>query len=144
MVFLVVIYGCESWTIRKAKSWTIDAFELWCWRLLRAPWIARRTNQSILKEIDCEYPLKELILKLQYFGNTLCKQPTHWKRPWCWGRLRASREGGDRGWDGWTASLIQWTWTWANSTRWWGTGKPGVGQSMGSRRIRHDLATEQC
>ena len=70
-------------------------------------------------------------------------QLTHWKRPWCWERLKAEREEGNRGWDGWMASLIQWTWTWANSGTWWGTGKPGVLQSMGSPRVGHDLATEQ-
>ena len=69
MVFPVVMYGCESWTIKKAEHWRIDAFELWCWRrLLRVPWIARRSNQSILKEISPEYSLESLMLKLQYFG----------------------------------------------------------------------------
>ena len=83
MVFPVVMYGCESWTIKKAEDQRIDSFELWCWRrLLRVPWRARRSNQSILKEINCEYSLEGLMLKLklQYFG-TRCKEPTHWKRP---------------------------------------------------------------
>ena len=72
MVFPVVIYGCESWTIKKAEGQIIDAFELWCWRrLLRVPWTARRSNQSILKEINSEYSLKELKLKLQYFGHLM-------------------------------------------------------------------------
>ena len=80
VVFPVVMYGCESWTIRKAKQQRIDAFELWCWRkLLRIPWTARRSNQSILKKINPEYLLKGLMLKLQYFG--LCEELTHWKRP---------------------------------------------------------------
>ena len=83
---------------------------------------------------------------LSWSSNTLaiwCKEPTHWKRPQCRERLRAGREGVDRGWDGWMASLIQWTWVWANSRRQWRTGKPGVLQSMGSQRVRHDLVTER-
>ena len=114
MVFPVVMYGCESWTIKKTECWRTDAFELWCCRrLLRVPWIAR-SNQSILKEINAEYSLERL--KLQYFGH-LFEESTHWKRPWCWERLRAGREGDDRGWDCWMASLTQWTWVWANSGR---------------------------
>ena len=95
MVFPVVMYGCESWTIKKAECWRIDAFELWCWRgLLRVPWTARRSNQSILKEISPEYSLEGLILnlKLQYFGH-LMQKLTHLKRPWCWERLRAGGGG---------------------------------------------------
>ena len=83
MVFPVVMYGCESWTIKKAECRRIDAFELWCWRrLLRVPWTARKSYQSILKEINPEYSLEELMLKLKlsYFGH-LMKEPTHWKRP---------------------------------------------------------------
>ena len=85
MVCPVVIYGCESWTVKKAESWRIDAFELWCWRrLLRVPWTARRPNQSILKEISPEYSLEGLMLKLklQFFG-TWYKELTHLKRLWC-------------------------------------------------------------
>jgi len=83
MVFPVVLYGCESWTIKKAERRRIDACELWCWRrLLRVPWTARRSNQSILKEISPKYSLENLMLKLklQYFGY-LIQKPTHWKRP---------------------------------------------------------------
>ena len=101
MVFPVVMYGCESWTIKKAELRRIDAFELWCWRrLLRVPWTAR-SNQSILKEISPEYSLGGLMLqlKLQYFGH-LMWELTHWKRPWCWKRLKVGREGDDRGQDG--------------------------------------------
>ena len=72
-----------------------------------------------------------------------CEQLTHWKSPWCWERLRTEGEEGVRGWDGWMASLMQWAWTWENSGRWWGTGRPGVLQSIGSQRAGHDLATEQ-
>ena len=102
MVFPGVMYGCESCTIKKAESRRIDAFELWCWRwLLRVPWIARRSNQSILKEISPEYSLEGLTFKLK--SNTLatwCEELTHLKRPWSWERLKAGGEGDDRGWDG--------------------------------------------
>ena len=117
MVFPVVMYGCESWTVKKAEHWRIGAFELWCWRrVLRVPWTARWSNQSILKEISSEYSLEGLILKLklQYFGH-LMQRLTHWKTPWCWERLKAGGEEDDRGWDGWMASLTQWTWIWVNS-----------------------------
>ena len=113
-------YGCESWTRKKTERRRMNAFEPWCWRLLRVPWTAKRSNQSILKEISpgC------------WNSNTLatwCEQLTHLKRPWCWERLRAGGEGDDRGWDGWMASLTQWTWVWVNSGSWWGTGRPGCG-----------------
>ena len=120
IIFPVVVYGCESWTIKKAESWRIDAFELWCWRrLLRVPWSARRSNQSILKEISLEYSLEGLMLKLKlhYSGlATWCEELTYWKRLWCWERLKAG-EGDDRGWDGWMALLTHWTWVWENSRR---------------------------
>ena len=144
MAFPAVMYGCESWTVKKAEHRRIDAFELWCWRrLLRVPWTARRSNQFILKEISPGCSLEGLILKLklQYLA-TWCKELTHLKRPWCWERLRAGGEGDNRGWDGWMASPTQWTWVWVGSGSWWWTGKPGVLQFMGSQIIRHDWATE--
>ena len=144
MTYPAVIYGCESWTINKVGQRRIDAFELWCWRrLFRVPWTARISNQSILKEISPEYSLEGLIqkLKLQYLA-TWCKELSHWKRPWCWKRLKAGGEGDNRGWDGWMASPTQWTWDWASSRSWWWTGKIGVLQSMGSQRVRHDWMTE--
>ena len=144
MVFSVVVYGCESWTIKKAECQRIDAFELWCWRrLLRVPWTARR-SQSILQEISpgCSLEGLELKLKLQYFGH-LMRRTTHWKRPWCWKRLKVGGEKDDRGRDGWMASMTRWTWVWASSRRRRRTGKPGVLQSMGSQRVRHDWETEQ-
>ena len=107
MVFPEVICGCESWTIKKAEHWRIDAFKLWCWRrLLRVPWTARRSNQRILKEISLECSLEGLMLKLklQYFGH-LMQELTHLKRPWCWERLKTGGEGDDRGWDGITDSM---------------------------------------
>ena len=146
MVFPEVMYGCESWTIKKAEHQRMDIFELWCWRrLLRVPWTARRSNQSIIKEINPEYSLEGLMLrlKLQYFGALWWKELIHWKRPWCWERLKTGGEGGDRGWDGWMTSLIQWTWVWTNSGRQWKTGEPGMLLSMGWQRIEHDRATEQ-
>ena len=109
MVFPEVMYGCESWTIKKAEHRRIDVFELWCWRrLLRVPWTARRSNQSVLKEISPGCSLEGLMLKLklQYFGHW-CEELTRLKRPWCWERLRAGGEGYNRGWDGWMASLTQ-------------------------------------
>ena len=112
MVFPVVMYGCEIWAIKKAECQRIDAFELWCWRrLLRVPWTSRRSNQSILKEISPEYSLEGPCWS--WNSNTVassCEELTHWKRPWCWERLRAGGEGEDRGWDGWMASPTQWTW----------------------------------
>ena len=112
--------------IKKAGCWRIDAFELWYWRrLMRVPGTIRRSSQSILKEINPEYSLEGLMLKLRTLAP-LCKVPTHWKRPWCRERLKAGREEGDRVWDIWMASLTQWTWVWTNFRRWWRTGKPGV------------------
>ena len=101
MVFTVVMYECKSWTIEKAEYQRTDAFKPWCWRrLLRVPWTAR-SNQSIWKEIIPGYSLEGLMLKLklQYLA-TWWEGPTHWKRPWCWERLRTRGEGGNRGWDG--------------------------------------------
>ena len=83
-----------------------------------------------------------LKLKLQYF-RTWCEALTHWKRAWCWERLKSEGEGDNRGWDGWMASLTWWTWVWASSGSWWWTGKPGMLQSMGSQRVRHNWVTEQ-
>ena len=142
MVFPVVMYGCESWTIKKAEHWRIDTFELWWWRrLLRVPWTTRRSNQSILKEISLGCSLEGLMLKLKlkYFGFLMGR--TDSLRPWCWERLKTG-EGDDRGWDGWMASPTQWTWVWVNSGSWWWTGKPGMLQSMGSQRGGHDWVTE--
>ena len=136
MVFPIVMYACESWTIKKAGCWRIDAFELWCWRrLLKVPWTARRL--SILKEINPEYSF--------CWGrnsNTWCKELTHWKRPWSWERLKAGGEGDNRGWDGWMASLIWWTWVWVNSGSGWWTGRPGELQSMGLQRVGYNWVTE--
>ena len=121
----------ESWP-KNGGFWTV-----------RVPRTARRSNQPILKEISPKYSLEGLMLKLklQYFGHW-CEEPTQWKRPWCWERLKAGGEGTDRGWNGWMVLPIRWTWVWVSSRSWWWTGKPGVLQSMGSQRVRHDWATE--
>ena len=145
MIFPVAMYGCESWTIKKAEYLRIDTFELWCWRRLsRVPWTARKSNQSILKEISPEYSLEGLMLKLK-LQNTLaiwCKELTHWKTPWCWERLKVGGEGDDRGWNCWMVSLTKWAWVWVNSWSWWGTGRPGLPQSTGLQRVGHDWPTE--
>ena len=130
MVFPVIMYGCESWTVKKAECRRIDAFELWCWRrLLRVPWTARWSNQSILKEINPEYSLEELKLKLQYFGNLIWRTNSL-EKTLMLGKIEGRRRRDDRGWDGWMASLTQWTWVWTSSRWWWRTGNPGVLQSM--------------
>ena len=144
MVFPVVMDGCESWTIKKAECQRIGAFELWCWRtLLRVPWTARRSNQSILKEISLEYSLEGLMSWNSHTLATWCEELTHLKRPWFWERLKAEAELDNRRLDGWMAWLTQWTWIWVNYRSWWWTGRPGVLQSVGSlKRVRHDWATE--
>ena len=112
MVFPVVMYGCESWNVKKAERWRIDAFELWCWRRLKSPLDCKeiqpvhpKGNQSWMfigrTDVEAETP------------NTLatwCEELTHWKRPWCWERLKAGGEGYDKAWVGWMASTVQWIW----------------------------------
>ena len=143
MVFPVVMYACESWTIKKAECRRTDAFELWCWRrLLRVPWTARRSNQSILKKISPECSLEGLVLKLKLNNlATWCEELSHWKRPWRWERWKAGGEGADKGWDGWMAWPTWWTWAWASSMSWW-TRKPGVIQSRGLQRIGQNWMNE--
>ena len=133
MVFPVVMYRCESWTIKGAERWRIDAFELWCWgTLLRVPWTARRSNQSILKEINPENSLEGMMLKLQYFGH-LMRRAKSLEKTLVQGKIEGGRRKGQQRmrWDGWMASPTQWTQVWINSGRWWWTGRPGVLQSMG-------------
>ena len=133
MVFPVVMYGYERWTLKKAEHQRIDAFELWCWRkLLRVPWTARRSNQSILRRSN-QSILRRSVLSVPWKDwccswnsnilATWCEELTHFKRPRCWERLGAEGEGGDRGWDYWVASLTQWTWVCVNS---------GFGDGQGS------------
>ena len=145
MVFPVVMYGCESWPIKKAEHWRIEAFEMWCWkRLLRVPWTARRSNLPSESKSAWNIHWKDWCWS--WNSNTLttwCEELTHWKRPWCCERLKVWGEGDDRGWDGWMTSLTQWTWVWVRSGSWWWTGRSGVLQSMGSKRAGHNLLTEQ-
>ena len=132
VVFPVVMYGCESWTVKKAEHQRIDAFEL-----LRVPWTSRRSNRSILKEISPGYSLEGLMmlkLKLQYFGHLMWRVDSL-EKTLMLGGLGAGGEGDDRGWDAWMASPTRWTWVWVNSGNWWWTGRPGVLQFMGSQRV---------
>ena len=144
MVFPVVMYGCESWTIKKAEHQRIDAFELWCWwRLLRVPWTASRSNQSFLKEISPEYSLEGLMLKLklQYFGH-LVQRTDSLEKTLKLGKIEGmGRRGLQRmRWlNGITNSMDM---SLSISRSWWWTGKPGVLQSIGSQRVRHDWVTE--
>ena len=136
------------WELDYKENW---APKNWCFqtvvleKALRVPWTARRSNQSILKEISPGCSLEGLMLKLKlpYFGHLMRR--TEWligERPWCWERLKVGGERDDRGWDGWMASLTQWTWVWIGSGSWWWTGKLGVVQSMGAQRVGHDWVTE--
>ena len=141
MVFPVVMYGCATWTIKKAEHQRIDAFELWCWRrLLKVPWTARRSNPSTLKEISPEYSLEGLMLKLklQYFGCLMQRTDTLGKTLML-GKIEGGRRGRQR-MRCWMASPIQWTWVWVNSGSWWWTRRLGVLQSMGSQR--HNWTTK--
>ena len=110
-------------------------------KALESPLDCKEIKPVNPKRISPEYSLEGPMLK----SNTLatrCKELTHWKRPWCWERLKAGGEGANTGWDGWMASPTGWTWVWVNSRSWWWTGKPGMLQSMGSQRIRHNWVTE--
>ena len=145
MIFPVVMYGYKNWITKKAEHQRIDAFELWCWRrLLRVPWTARRSNKSILKEICPEYSLEGLMLKLKlrYFGHPMWRTDSL-EKTLMLEKVEGKRRKRWQRWDGWIASPIQWTWTWVNSRRWWGTGRLGMLQATGLQRIGHNLMTEQ-
>ena len=144
MVFPVVMYEYKGWTIKKAECWRTDAFELWCWRrLLWVPWTARRSKQSILKEISPEYLLEGLMLKLklQYFVHLRCRIDSL-EKTLILGKTEGRRIGDDRRWNGWMASPTQWTCVWTRSGSWWWTGKPGMLQSMGLQAVGYDWMTE--
>ena len=139
------MYGCESWTVKKAECQRIDAFELWCWRrLLRVPWT--------LKEIQAVHSKGDQ--PWLFFGRNDAKAetPVLWSphvKNWLIGKdsdagrdRGAGGEGDDRGWDGWMASPTRWTWVWVNSGCWWWTGRPGVLRFMGSQRVGHHWVTE--
>ena len=144
MVFPVVIYGCGSWTIKKAKCRRVDSFQLWCWRrLLRVPWTARRSNQSILKEISPGCSLVGLILKLklQYSGHLMWRADSL-KKTLILGQIGGRRK---RGWqrirwlDGITDSMDMGL---VDFRSWWRTGRPCVLRFMGSQRVGQDWVTE--
>ena len=139
MVFPIIMYGCEIWTIKKAEHWRIDAFEVWCWRRPECP--------LDCKEIQPVHPNGNPSWISIGRSDPEAETPILWRpdvknwfiwKDWCWEKLKAGGEGNDRGWDGWMASPIQWTWIWVNSGSWWWTGRPGVLQSMGSERVRLD------
>ena len=135
MIFPVANYGCKSWAMKKAEHWRIDAFELCCWRrLLRVPWSARRSNQSILKEINPGCSLEGLMrkLKLQYFGHLMQRVDSLEKILMLRG-IGDTGEGDDRGWDGWMTSPTQWTWVWVNSGSWWWQGGLACCDSWGHK-----------
>ena len=137
MVFPVVMYGCESWTIKKAERQRIAVM---------------KTLESPLdyKDIKPVHPKGNPPWNIHWkdwcsSSNTLatwCEEPTHWKSPWCWERLKAGGEGDDRGWDGWMTSPTWWTWVWASSGSWWWTGRPGFLWSTGWQRVGHDWVAE--
>ena len=133
----------EKAFIKKAECRRIYAFELWCWRLLRVPWTARRSNQSILKEIrpGCSLEGLMLKLKLQYFGHLVWRADS-FEKTLMLGKIEGRRRRDDRGWDGWMASPTQWTWVWVNSRSWWWTGRPGVLWFIGSQRVGYDWVTQ--
>ena len=130
----------ENWVLKNQCFWTV-VLE----KTLENPFDCKEIQPVHLKGNTSWIFIGRTDAAAEFSSNTLsiwCKELTHWKRPWCWERLRAGGEGDDRGWDGWMASPTQWTWVWVNSGSWWWTGKPGVLQSMGSQRVGHDWATE--
>ena len=131
MVFPVVIYGRESWTTKKAEHWRTDAFELWYWRrLLRVPWTQGDQTSLLKRKSTLNIHWRDWCWS--WSSNTLAtwwEELTHWKRPWCWERLKARGEGDDRGRDSWIESLTQWTLVWASSGGRWRIGKPAMLQS---------------
>ena len=146
MVFPVVMYGCESWTVKKAERQTIDAFELWCWRrLLRVPCTAMRSNLKLDPKGNQSW-----IFIVRTDAEAQLLWPPDVKR-WLIGKDSDARKD----WrqekkattedeiDGWMASPTRWTWVWASSRSWWWTERPGVLQSMGSQRVRNDWASKQ-
>ena len=138
------MYECESWTVKKAEHRRIDAFELWCWRrLFRVPWTARRSNQSILKEINPGISLEEMILKLklQYFGHLMWSVDSL-EKTLMLGGIGGRRKRGQQRMRWVDGILTQCTWVCVNSRSWWCTWRPGVLRFMGSQRVGHDWATE--
>ena len=133
------------------QSYGFSSSHVWMWELAhKEGWAPKNwCFWTVVLEKTLESPLDCMEIKpdwcWSWSSNTLatwCEELTHWKRPWCWERLKAGGEGDDRGWDGWMASVTRWTWVWASSESWWWTGRPGMLQSMGSQRVRHDWVTE--
>ena len=135
------------WELDHKEGW---ALKVWCfWTVVLGKTLESALDSKEIKPVN----LKESTLNIHWkywcwiwssnYSATWCKELTRWKRQRYWGRLRTKGEGGDRGWDGWMASLTQWTWVWTNSRRWYSIGKPGVLQFIESQRVRHTLATEQ-
>ena len=142
MVFPVVMYGCESQTVKKAELERIDAFERWCWRTLESP--------LDCKEIQPVHPKENQSWIFTGRTDAKAETPILWPpdaKNWLIGkdpeeRLKVEWEGDNRGWDGWMTSLTQWTWVWVSSGSWWWTGRSGVLQSLGLQRVGHDWVTE--
>ena len=139
MAFPVVMYGCESWNIKKTECQRIYAFGEDSWKFLglQGDPTSSYWQKSVLNIHwkDWYWSWNSNILATWY------EELTHWKRPWCWERSKAG-EGDDRGWDGWMALSTQWTWVWVSSRSWWRTVRPGVLQSMGSQSVGYDWVTE--
>ena len=143
MGYAVVMYGCESGAIKEAECRRIDAFKLWCWRrILRVPWTAGRSNQSILREINAECSLQGLMLKLRYFGHLMWRADS-FEKTLMLGKIEGKRRRGHqsiRCFDSITDSMDM---NLSKLRRQWRTREPGMLQSMRSQRVGHDLATEQ-
>ena len=140
MVFPMVIYGCESWTVKKAECWRINAVELWCWRILIVLWTTGRSNQSILKEISTEYSLEGLMLRLQYFGHLMGRTDSL-EKTLMLRKIWSQEENGTT-----EDEMVGWITNWMDMSlsQLWELviGKPGVLQSKGLQRVGHDQATE--
>ena len=138
MFFPVILYGCE--TIKKAEHQKTDGLEPWCWRkLLKVPWVARISNQSILKEISPEYSLEGLMMKLKLH---LMWRTDSLEKTLMLGKIEGGTRRGQWGWDGWMASPTAGTWVWVNSGSFWWKGKSDMLQSMGLQRVIHNWVTE--
>ena len=134
-----------------SQSYGFSSSHLWMWELDHKKGLALKNWETLERPLDFKIKLVNpkgnqpwiLIRRTDAEADAPILWPLDWKRPWCWERLKAEGEVGNREWDGWMVSLIQWTWTWANFRRWWRTGRPGMLQSMGSQRVRCNLETEQ-
>ena len=143
MVCPAIMYGCESWTVKKVEHWRIDAFELVLENTLESPMDCKEI-QPVHPKGDQSWVFLEgmmLKLKLQYFGH-LMRRLDSWEKTLMLGGIGGRRRGDDRGWDGWMASPTRWTWVWVNSRSWWWTRRPGMLWLMGLQGVGHDWATE--